>query len=176
MLLVKLSMMVQCTDAYRSAATSSCCTSASWRRASRCCARTSAWCASATAPLPPAARAAIYPPRHSGPALHPRCVVRLLTPQLRSPQVALQETFFILASSAPPQNRPAHNGVATAVAGVPLVPSTTFHLVRACVCSYPRAQTSSPQTAGCNGVPAVPVLYCHRTPSCTDTEFLSCKI
>jgi hypothetical protein len=45
-------------------------------------------------------------------------------------QAAHGETFLILASSTPPQNWPPQDSVPAAVTVVPLVPSTTFHLVR----------------------------------------------
>ena len=77
------------------------------------------------------------------------CLVRLLFPArevlAHRPDIALQvhrreprrprvqavhaEAFLILASSSPPATWPARDSAPAAVAGVPLVPSTTFYLV-----------------------------------------------
>ncbi len=59
-----------------------------------------------------------------------RCNVRqLYRPQRPCAQAAHAEAFLILASSSPPTTWPARDSAPAAVAGVPLVPSTTFYLV-----------------------------------------------
>ncbi len=50
-------------------------------------------------------------------------------PQRPCTQAAHAEAFLILASSSPPTTWPARDSAPAAVAGVPLVPSTTFYLV-----------------------------------------------